>query len=95
MNLTTLHQYLGQLLKAGVSPDLPVAGITEGWPNEISDVRLLSGSYFYDPSPKMVANVRRDGMVLALVPTNEDVSELLNKKTHEEAELPVEPPYPT
>ena len=92
MDIGTLHRYLGQLIAAGVNPTYPVAGITEGWPQEISQIRLLSGSYFYDPSPKMVANVRRDGTVLALVPANEDVSDILNSKTHQETELPVELP---
>lgn len=92
MNLGTLHQYLGQLIAAGVDPSVPVAGITEGWPQEIADIQLLTGPYYYDPSPKMVANVRTNGTVLALVPINEDTADILNEKTHKEDALPVEPP---
>jgi len=38
MNLKQLHTYLGQLLGAGVSPEMTVAALTDEWPNEIDDV---------------------------------------------------------
>ena len=90
VNLGTLHNYLGQLLEAGVNPEIPVTGISDGFPLEIADISLLAGSYYYDPSPKMVANVLRNGTVLALVPINEDVSDIINNKSHQEVHLPVE-----
>ena len=94
MNLETLHQYLGQLLSAGMDPKTPTTAIVEGEPKEISDAYLVHGMYYYDPHPKMPANVRRNGTVLALLPINEDISDALNEGRLKELPLPVEAPYP-
>lgn len=89
MDIQTLHQHLGALLAAGVEPTLPVVGITENWPEEIAEVQLLTGPYYYDPAPKLSAHVRRHGTVLALVPANQDMADSINDGTHTETELPV------
>ena len=94
MSLRTLHTYLGQLLDAGVNPDIPVVGMSDGWPCEIADVASLKGKYHGDPSPKMSAFDFREGEMLALVPIGEDVSDLINNHSHCEIDLPVEPQSP-
>jgi len=100
MNLKTLHTYLGDLLQAGVPPDLPVVGLVESWPREISDVAMLTGDYSGDPHPKLITYAHRTGAMLVLVPITEDVSELLNPReetgiaTHVGTDLPIDPPYP-
>lgn len=94
MNLETLHQYLGQLLSAGVDPKTPTTAIVEGEPKEISDAYLVNGMYYYDPSPYMIGFARRDGTVLALLPINEDISDAFNAGQLKNLPLPVEAPYP-
>lgn len=88
MNLGDLHQYLGKLIEDGIDPALPVASMSDDRPAEICDVQLLCGMYYYDPSPKMVANVRRQGAFLVLLPIGEDVSDQLNEGTLREIDLP-------
>lgn len=100
MNLKTLHTYLGDLLQAGVQPDLPVVSLVESWPCEIYDVAMLTGDYSGDPHPKLPAFAHRTGAMLVLVPITEDVSELLNPRddtgvtTHIGNDLPLDSPYP-
>lgn len=100
MNLGQLHAYFGSLLDAGVDPSLPVVSLVAGWPQEVSDVVRLIGKFDGDPAPKMSAFKPMEGTMLALVPIGEDQSMLLNPgegekpASHQEEELPVEPPYP-
>lgn len=94
MNLETLHQYLGQLLSAGVDPKTPVTCMTDGWPCELTDAAMLEGKYSGDPSPKMSAFSPCEGTTFVLIPITEDVSDLLNNNSHQAHALPVEPPYP-
>lgn len=89
MNLKQAHQYLGELLAAGVAPETPLAGLYQGWPCEIADAVLLEGRYNGDPSPKLSAFAPRTGAVLALVPIGEDPSDLTNDGTHVSSAPPV------
>jgi len=97
MNLKQLHTYLGRLLDAGLSPNLPVAGLTYEWPSEITDVRMFAGGFDGDPHPKL-AILRSEGEMLLLMTVREDVGDLVSSKgnenpTHVDIELPVEQPY--
>lgn len=94
MSLKSLHAYLGQLLDAGLDPNMPVVSINDGWPCEIADIRCIVGRYHGDPSPKMSSFSPKEGNVLALIPITEDVSDLLNSKSHSEVVLPVEATSP-
>ena len=67
MNLREAHRFLGELLDAGVSPEIPLVTLVEGQASEVSDFGGLSGAYLGDPSPSMVAFTPRSGaMVVAL-----------------------------
>lgn len=92
MNLKQAHQYLGELLAAGIAPETPVAGLSHGWPCEIVDAVLLEGSYNGDPLPKLSAYTPKTGVVLALVPIGEDPSDLTNEGEHSLSASPV--PFP-
>ncbi len=94
MSLKALHSYLGQLLDAGVNPELPVTGLSDGYPCEIASVICLDGRYQGDPSPKLSAFLPKDGQMLVLIPIGEDESDLINEGSHRLMELPVEPPSP-
>ena len=89
MNLKQAHQYLGDLLAAGVAPETPLAAMSNRWPCEIADAVLLKGSYNGAPSPKLSAFAPRTGKVLALVPIGEDPSDLTNDGKHTGSEPPV------
>lgn len=88
MNIGELHRHLGELLAAGVSPDMPVASLEDGWPYELRDPVLMSGLYYGDPSPKLAGFFQKSGPFLLLEPVNSDVSDLLNNGTHSELKLP-------
>lgn len=88
MNLGALHRYLSELLAAGVSPDIPVASLDDGWPNEVRGPVLMAGPYHGDPSPKMVGAFKKNGPFLLLEPVSGDVSDLLNNGTHRELKKP-------
>lgn len=90
MNLQELHNYLGHLLEAGVDPNLPATSVVDGVPMEISEARLLTGTYSYDPAPKLPGFTRREGTVLALMPCFEDISDGLNEGWLKESPLPVD-----
>lgn len=95
MSLKALHAYLGQLLDAGVNPDMPVVGLSGGWPCEIANVICLEGQFNGDPAPNMVAFLRKEGPMLALIPIGEDESDLINSRSHRWLDdIPVEPPSP-
>lgn len=54
MNLQSLHTYLGQLLDAGVAPDIPVVALADEWPREVHDIYMFDGGYHADMAPKLV-----------------------------------------
>jgi hypothetical protein len=78
MNLGELHQYLELLIKNGIDPLLPAAVIVEGELKEVSDVLIVTGEYFNDPSPKLSAAGQRNGTVIAMLPVDEDISDPVN-----------------
>ena len=97
MNLKQLHSYLGQLLDSGMAPDLTIAALTDEWPSEVHEVRMLEGGFDGDPSPKL-AILRSQGKMLLLMTVREDAGDLVSgtgaeKPTHAYIELPVAPPY--
>ncbi|CAN7752402.1 hypothetical protein [Duganella sp. LjRoot269] len=97
MNLKSLHTYLGQLLDAGVAPDIPVVALADEWPREVHDIYMFDGGYHADMAPKLVVG-RLIGPMLTLVPIGEDTGALLSgsaeeQPTHRRIALPIEPPY--
>lgn len=89
MNIGELHRHLSELLAAGVSPELPVASLEDGWPCELRNPGVLAGPYYRDPTPKMVAYSKAEGPFLLLEPVNSDFGDLLNNGTHRELKPPL------
>lgn len=93
MNIGQLHQYLGDMLAAGTEPSLPVimpGDRVEGMLIELTDARLVSGSYLGDPSPKMSAFVERSEACLLLVGLGFDIDTL--EESHSPQWTPVDVP---
>lgn len=93
MNIGQLHQYLGDMLAAGTEPSLPVimpGDREEGVPIELTDARLVSGSYQGDPSPKMSAFADRSGACLLLIGLGFDIDSL--EESHSPQWTPVDAP---
>lgn len=99
MRLKQLHQYLGELLEAGIEPDTIVClsesieslSGDEGMElSEIDTGALVTGPYREDPSPKLPAPLTRSGKVLLLTSVNQDYDRLEN--THIFENLTVEEP---
>lgn len=82
MNLQELHSYLGELLSAGVSPDIKVAALVDNWPHELREGAVMEGSYLGDPAPKMSAFTYAIGEFLLLEPMCQDLGDLVNGGTH-------------
>lgn len=97
MNLKQLHTYLGQLLDAGVDPSMSVVVLTNEWPGELDNVRIMEGGFDGDPPPQLVP-LRSEGTMLLLTTVREDVGDLLSGTGEEGAmhtniKVPVEPPH--
>jgi len=71
MRLHELHEYTASLLAAGVDPNFPVCVTDrdrEGRLDvcEIDDVRMVTGPFREDPSPKLLGFLVRTGKVVLL-----------------------------
>ncbi|EPQ6932438.1 hypothetical protein ACUVZD_000081 [Pseudomonas aeruginosa] len=92
MRLKQLHQYLGELIAAGVDPDSIVCIHQDADSDlyEVDECDFVSGHYREDPSPKMPAPLRREGTVIRLKAIGVDYAEL--DKDYAVGEMPVEVP---
>lgn len=75
MNLRDAHRFLGELLEAGVSPEIPLVTLIDGQASEVSDFGGLNGAYLGDPSPSMVAFTMQQGSMLVALAQLQDLSE--------------------
>jgi hypothetical protein len=95
VNLNDMHDYLGQLLAAGVDPKLPMTSLVDGMPCEVSDFVVATGTFLSDPAPKLTPGSPARGVVIVAIPMGEYGDHLREpnypgRKPWEVSELPVE-----
>lgn len=76
MNLKYLHQYLGELLAAGVPPETHVCSLVAGYPNEVKGFVIATGAYNIDALPLLTTSRKAYGKVLVIVPVREHSGDL-------------------
>lgn len=93
MDIGQLHEYLGELLQAGVDPHTIVC-LPEGDDGELfelEDCDLVQGAFREDPSPKLPAPLFRQGQVIRLKSVGFDCSSI-DPADEIVIDLPVEAP---
>ena len=93
MNIGQLHQYLGELIAAGVDTKLPaiLPGVSnEDSPQELTGAMLINGPYHGDPAPKLGMSRSRSGAGLLLSGQCFDIDDL--RESHNPEWPPVDVP---
>jgi hypothetical protein len=92
MRLNQLHEYLGQLLSAGVDPHTVVCIPTDGEFGELSRAERVTGPFREDPAPLLPGPLQSRGTVLVLTSVLDDLYDILNRPEYEsDREFPEAP----
>ena len=77
MELIQLRDYIDELLKIGVRPNIPVCVCMNDLPTEAGGAGVYDGTTYRDPAPRLSSYTIVEGQFLLITPFNLDADEIL------------------